>query len=375
MRQTHAQGRRRAARTAALMVFLIAAFLLAAASAHAAVTYNATVKTMITGVTQAQLLPAVNELSGAAPTIIGGLPYAFSTNRMSNAHVPGAWNQPVDMAEQYLCERLSTYGLSSVTYQTFPGDGNPLSGPEGRNVIGQITGTTKPNEIVVISAHLDDMNDATWPTGRAPGADDNASGCSAVLYLARTFAGHQFARTIRFCFFDAEENAPWDATEGNLYGSGYYAAQCKAAGQNIVADINLDALAFNPPKSKGTIIECHTRKGNKDPGGGDAAISTMWSDCIKTYAITGFTQTKIANAGGSSNNFSYWTDNGAFWQWGGYGGVQGYHAVWICEEEAVNYNTNWHTANDTVSTFDWAQYVAVTKSAVALAAHEAGIIQ
>jgi hypothetical protein len=158
-------------------------------------------------------------------------------------------------------------------------------------------------------------------------------------------------------------------------GSGYYAAQCKAAGQNIVADINLDALAFNPPKSAGTIIECHTRKGNSDPGGGDAAISQMWSDCITAYKITGFTQKKIANTGGSSKNFSYWTDNGAFWQWGGYGGVQGYHAVWICEEEAVNYNTNWHTANDTVSTFDWAQYVAVGKSAVALAAHEAGIVR
>ncbi|MEI6725933.1 MAG: M28 family peptidase [Actinomycetes bacterium] len=375
MRWTHASGWRRASRAAALLALVAAGLLAAAAPANAAVTYNATVNTMLTGVTQAQLQPIVNDLSGATATMVGGLPYSFATNRMSNAHVPGAWSAPVDMAEQYIYERLSSYGLSSVTYQTFPGDGNPLSGPEGRSVIGQITGTTKPNEVVVISAHLDDMNDSTWPTGRAPGADDNASGCSAVLYLARAFAGHSFARTVRFCLFDAEENAPWDATEGNLYGSGYYAAQCKAAGQNIVADINLDALAFNPPKSAGSIIECHTRKGNADPGGGDAAIATMWSGCITAYKITGFTQKKIANTGGSSKNFSYWTDNGAFWQWGGYSGVQGYHAVWICEEEAVNYNANWHTANDTVSTFDWAQYTAVTKSAVALAAHEAGIVK
>jgi len=366
---------RRAGRVAALLLPVAVAMCFTAAPARAAVTYNATVSAMVAGVTRAQLQPVVNDLSGVLPTMVGGVPYTFSTNRMSNAHVPGSWNRPVDKAEQYIYERLSTYGLSSVTYQTFPGDGDPMSGPEGRNVIGQITGTTEPNEIVVISAHLDNMNDATWPKGRAPGADDNASGCSAALYMARTFAGHQFARTIRFCFFDAEENAPWDAAVGNLYGSGYYAAQCKAAGQNIVADINLDALAFNPPKSRRSIIECHTRKGNADPGGGDAAIATMWSDCITAYTITGFTQKKIANTGGSSKNFSYWTDNGAFWQWGGYGGEKGYHAVWIGEEEAVNYNTNWHTAKDTVATFDWAQFVAVTRSAVALGAHEAGIIQ
>ena len=369
MRRTQrGAGARRTRRAAALTVLVAAGFMLAAASAHAAVTYNATVNTMVGGVTQAQLQPVVANLSGLTPVVVGGVPYTFSTNRFSNGHVPGAWNAPVDKAEQYIYETLSTYGLSSVVYQTFPGDGDPLSGPEGRNVIGQITGTTKPGEIVVIGCHLDDMNDATWPTGTAPGADDNASGCSAVLYLARSMAGKHFARTIRFCFFDAEENAPWDTGVGNLYGSGYYAAQAKAAGENIVAMVEADALAYNPAKSSGRVVEMHTRKAAKDPGKGDAAIATMWTDAIAAYKITGLTTTKYAQS-------MSWSDHGAFWQWGGYGGVAGYHATLLIEEEWTNYNTNWHTTKDTMSTFDWTQYVALTRSLVALAAHEAGITQ
>ena len=42
-------------------------------------------------------------------------------------------------------------------------------------------------------------------TGRAPGADDDGSGCSVLMYLARHLAGQRFARTLRFVFFGGEE--------------------------------------------------------------------------------------------------------------------------------------------------------------------------
>lgn len=332
------------------------------------VTYNATVAAMVQAVTQAELQPAVDVLSGEIATVIGGAPYTFSTNRFSNGHVPGVWTAPIDMAEQYLYEQLKGYGLPSVTYQYFPGNGNPMSAPEGRNVIGQITGTTRPNEIVVVGCHIDNMNDTTWPTGRAPGADDNASGCSALLYLARKLAGHELERTIRFAFFDAEENAPW-SNEGYLYGSGYYAYQARAAGENIVAMIEADGLAYNARESVARIVEMHVRKAANDPGGGDAAIYTLWRDVISTYAIGNFAPRKMEKCGDSITCGSYWSDNGAFWRWGGYS------AVLLVEEEWVNSNPNWHTANDTVDTFDWTQYIQTTRSLVALAAHQAGFIR
>ena len=326
------------------MVFLVAVFLLAVASANAAVTYNPVVNTMINNVAQAQLQPTVNELSGETPAVIGGLPYTIVTRASSSG-------TPIDKAEQYVYEHLLTYGLSSVAYQDFPGKGGAV--PPGRNIIGQINGTTKANEIIVVGCHLDDR---PWPNAGpiAPGADDDASGCSANLYLARSFAGKTFARTIRFVFFGDEENAPWSSSS---YGSGYYAAQCKAAGENIVAMIQADALAWNG--SNNGVVYMNTRTSKKDPGGGDHAIVTMWQQAVTTYSITGITPTLNP----SGDNLS---DHGSFW-------AKGYNAVMLIEDDVSQVNPNWHTVNDRVSTFRWPFYVQVTKSLVAVAAHEADI--
>ena len=339
MRLAHETGRRR---TAALMVFLVAGFLFAAASANAVVVYNPVVNTMITNVTQAQLQPAVQELSGETPSLIGGLPYTIKT-RSSSSGVP------IDMAEQYIYEHLLSYGLSSVAYQSYPGKGGGVQ--PGRNIIGQINGTTKASEIIIVSAHLDNR---PW-AALAYGADDDASGCSANLYLARSFAGKSFERTIRFVFFGSEENAPWSSSS---YGSGFYAAQCKAAGQNIVAEIDADALAWNG--SNNGIVYMVTRSTRKDPGGLDHAIVTMWQQAATTYAITGVAPTLQA----SGDNLS---DHGSFW-------AKGYPAVMLIEDELSQVNPNWHALTDRVSTFRWPYYVQVTRSLVAVAAHEAGIV-
>jgi len=342
MRRTHVTGRKRtAAATAALMALLVAGIYPSAPPASAAVVYNSTVATMVNNVTQAQLQPAVNELSGETPSVIGGSSYTIKTRSSSS----GA---PIDMAEQYVYEHLQSYGLSSVAYQAYPGKGGSVQ--PGRNIIGQINGTTKPNEIIIVSAHLDNR---PW-AALAYGADDDASGDSALLYLARSFAGKTFARTIRFVFFGSEENAPWTSP---TYGSGYYAAQAKAAGENIVAEIDADALAWNG--SNNGIAYMVTRSTNKDPGGGDHAIVTMWQQAVTTYGITGITPTLQA----SGDNLS---DHGSFWK-------NGYNAVMLIEDEQTQVNPNWHTLNDRVSTFRWSYYVAMTKSLVAVAAHEAGI--
>ncbi len=205
MRRTHGGTGMR--RTALMVVLFVAAFIcVPATSAIAEITYNPDVATMIDNVTQAELEPVVNELSGETQAIIGGSPYTIQTRSSSSG-------EPIDMAEQYVFERLDSYGLDLVAYQNYPGGG--VIGP-GSNVIGQINGTTKASEIVLIGAHLDDK---PWPPATvAPGADDNASGVSAVLYLARSFADKTFERTVRFVFFGSEENAPWTS---NKYGSGY----------------------------------------------------------------------------------------------------------------------------------------------------------
>ena len=81
------------------------------------------------------------------------------------------------------------------------------------NTVGEIRGSERPDDVVLLGAHLDSWDVAT-------GATDNASGSIAVLEAARLLgalkaSGVRPRRTIRFAFFSGEEQG--------LYGSQYYA--------------------------------------------------------------------------------------------------------------------------------------------------------
>ena len=182
------------------IVSLVAGIVVACTPADAAFFNNTAVKKMIDGVAQAELEPYVMELTSEVPTVIGGQNYTIQT-RSSSSGPSG-----IGMAEQYMYEKLQSYKLDVVSYQNYPGKGGSVA--PGRNVIGRINGTTSPDEIVIISAHLDAR---PW-SDLSYGADDDASGCTAVLYLARSFAKRNFERTICFIFFGSEENAPWTSS-------------------------------------------------------------------------------------------------------------------------------------------------------------------
>ncbi|MGC8485806.1 MAG: M28 family peptidase, partial [Candidatus Baltobacteraceae bacterium] len=70
--------------------------------------------------------------------------------------------------------------------------------------------------------------------GVAPGADDNASGTSAVLEAARVMAATHFRGTIIFACFDGEELGLW--------GSAHFAKEMAAEHAPILADLNNDIV-------------------------------------------------------------------------------------------------------------------------------------
>jgi hypothetical protein len=75
------------------------------------------------------------------------------------------------------------------------------------NTIGEVRGSEKPDEIVIIGAHLD-----SWDL--ASGTTDNGTGTCVVLETARVIsalakAGQRPKRTIRFCLFTGEEQGLW----------------------------------------------------------------------------------------------------------------------------------------------------------------------
>ena len=76
------------------------------------------------------------------------------------------------------------------------------------NIVGVLPGKTKPNEYVVFSGHYDHLGILKPVQGDsiANGADDDASGTTAVIELAKYFKKlHNNARTLIFVAFTAEE--------------------------------------------------------------------------------------------------------------------------------------------------------------------------
>ncbi|MEN3045794.1 MAG: M20/M25/M40 family metallo-hydrolase [Candidatus Hydrothermales bacterium] len=80
-------------------------------------------------------------------------------------------------------------------------------GREQANIIATKYGLLDTLNPIIISAHYDSRGLNWWqpPYGPAPGADDNASGVSLLLEIARIIKNMNFNYTIRFVAFAAEE--------------------------------------------------------------------------------------------------------------------------------------------------------------------------
>ena len=107
-------------------------------------------------------------------------------------------------------------------------------GVNWKNVVATIPGKTHPEEVVIVCAHLDSKSDKRLVY--APGADDNASGCAAVLELARILSEHSFEKSIRFIIFSREEYG-WE-------GSTAYVKSIARNREKIRAALNLDMIAY-----------------------------------------------------------------------------------------------------------------------------------
>lgn len=122
-----------------------------------------------------------------------------------------------------------------------------------RNVAGIIRGE-REDEFVVVGAHFDHMGSDGNLVGDQiyNGADDNASGVSAVMQIARAFAessGHRPLRSIIFAF--------WDGEELGLLGSRYFTLGCGFL-SGIKAYINFDMIGRGDGGESGDVIFFYT---------------------------------------------------------------------------------------------------------------------
>jgi Zn-dependent M28 family amino/carboxypeptidase len=112
-------------------------------------------------------------------------------------------------------------------------------------------GTSDPNRVVVISAHLDSrVSDIMNSTSDAPGADDDGSGVAEVVEAARVLSRHRFAATVVYAVLQGEEQ--------NLYGGALLAKYAKAQGWQVEADLNND-IDGNIHGLNGVVDNTHVR--------------------------------------------------------------------------------------------------------------------
>jgi hypothetical protein len=103
------------------------------------------------------------------------------------------------------------------------------------NVAGMIPGKSKPNEYVIFSGHYDHLGIVKAMQGDsiANGADDDASGTTAVISLAKYYKKlNNNERTLIFVAFTAEEIGG--------YGSQYFSKQLNA--DQVVAMFNIEMI-------------------------------------------------------------------------------------------------------------------------------------
>jgi len=135
-------------------------------------------------------------------------------------------------ATTYLADRFASFGLE-VELDPFY-----MNGKWVNNVVATHFGTERPDEVYIVCGHFDSISQLPWSD--APGADDNGSGSTAVVELARVMANRPFESTIQFICFNGEEQG--------LVGSEHYVEDVVIpTNLDVRGVINLDMIAYVAP--------------------------------------------------------------------------------------------------------------------------------
>jgi hypothetical protein len=157
-------------------------------------------------------------------------------------------------AALYLAQELKKQGLEPLGdkgtfFQSFPIPEAGLRWQENRlvfflqednrrllsdNIIGVLKSAQRPEEYILLSAHYDHLG--VWQNQLYPGANDNASGVSAVLEMTRILSSQQ--KELPYSIIVAF----WSAEEMGLLGSNYFVENPPVDLKKVKLAINLDSI-------------------------------------------------------------------------------------------------------------------------------------
>ncbi|KAI0946051.1 hypothetical protein AcV7_010132 [Taiwanofungus camphoratus] len=169
----------------------------------------------------------VNNIS--VPQMVKDIRYLTGEDPSSGIVSRHSFSQGARQAAAWLKERFEETGASCEL--------KPFLTGFAPNVVCTYYATEETTETILLSAHYDSRG--SFGSTRAPGGDDDGSGTTALLSIARTIArkGVAFKKNVQLCAFAGEEQG--------LYGSKYYAREMREKDANLTLMIQADMLAYH----------------------------------------------------------------------------------------------------------------------------------
>lgn len=238
-------------------------------------------------------------------------------------------------AFNWIKNKYTSFGYTTANFQEHSWTNGSFS---SKNFIVTKTGTLYPNKFVIVCGHFDSIN--------GPGTNDNGSGTSIILELARILKDVPTDYSIKFIHFSGEEQG--------LLGSSRYVSQIvngTSPKMDIKVVVNLDQVGGLATKAN-TKIYCD--KDQSSPTSNNAAAALVvqeLANCTTLYSPLG-----VDFDPAESTDYVPFQQNGeiitGFWEYEG-----GYNNPYV------------HTANDLYINMDPVYVYNVGKAAVGAIQH------
>jgi len=323
-----------------ILVFWLISFLSATGTAHAENSTCAFQQPVADLLAQTQSWSWANwieALSGAKSVSIGDETTRITT-RYSYPMFSGETNA---RAFEYILEQVALLTpanpveLDDFIYKTYT----------WKNLIVELPGAVHPDQVVILSAHLDSTS--SDPLHNAPGAEDNASGSAALLEALRVLRTQQFEKTLRFIWFTGEEQG--------LKGSIAYVTDHSMTG--VTGVINLDMFGYDSNNDRCFELHVGSLAASQEIGSCFVSVNQAYNLGLSMDYITA--------------NPTYSSDHASFWN-------KSVGAVEVLENFSnqnlvggcvgSDKNPYYHTINDTIGQMNISSGFAITQAALASAA-------
>lgn len=235
----------------------------------------------------------------------------------------------------WIKNKYTSFGYTTANYQEHSWTS---SGYSSKNLIVTKTGTLYPNKFVIVCGHFDSIN--------GPGTNDNGSGTSVILEIARILKNIPTEYSIKFIHFSGEEQG--------LLGSSRYVSEVvngTSPKMDIKVVVNLDQVGGLASKAN---TKLYHDKDQSNPSSNNAAAALAVQELANCTLL--YSPLAVDFDPAESTDYVPFQQNGeiitGYWEYEG-----GYNNPYV------------HTANDLYVNMDPVYVYNVGKSAVGSIQH------